>query len=161
MSKMSRDSRATVLAMFFNQFSTGLSDEQSIIQNRDYSPHLRLYSSELEKLKEKASNIQVDPENWDAFVDFLNKFNFVIEPKYKAKKEKGAGNTAISLPTVEKGRELGVAEENLETYVTLMKGMYEIKYEVEKVLGGLRIAISIPVRAKKEDKQEDSTTPNE
>lgn len=154
MKKQSRDSRAIILVQFFTQLQAGLMTEEQVIANRNYAPSVFLYDSEVEKLKEKLEGINLDADKYDEFVEFLNKFEFVQSPKYKRKS--GTGGGGASLPTAEKAKELGVKDEDVPLYVNAMQAMYQLKKEVESVLGGLRIAISIPTRVKKE-KSSDST----
>lgn len=155
MKKQSRDSRAIILVQFFTQLQAGLMTEEQVIANHNFAPSVFLYDSEVEKLKEKTDAVNLDAEQWDNFVAFLDKFDFIQTPKHKRKS--GGGGGGASLPTVEKAQELGIPEADIPTYVNGMKAMYQLKKEVESVLGGKRIAISIPNRKEKEEKVSDST----
>lgn len=150
MAKSSRDTRAEILILWYSQWKAEQSSDEDIKNNQTYGNYF-IFESELEKVKENLEKLPLDPENWDDFVAFLHKFEFVSVPKYKSRGGGSGGST--KLPTVEKAQELGIAEADIPKYVETMKGIYLLKAEAESVMGGKKIAISIPNREPKETKE--------
>lgn len=146
MKKTSRETRLEVLILWFNQLRNGDSTEESIQKNKEYTGYF-LFEKELAKIEEKPEKLPLSEDEWSEFKEFLNKFGFIQVPKYS---RGGGEKKGPQLPTTEKALEIGVAETDVPTYVNAMKNIYLLKAEAEAVMGGRKIAISIPNRTKKE-----------
>lgn len=145
--------RADSIGLWFSQLKQGMASVEVVKQNAEYTGYF-LYDTEVEELLKDPKallSIRVQPEYAEEFKQYLADFNLVRVPKYR----KGAtSGDRVSLSSVKAAEEKGVSPENIEKYVDLMTKMYELKKEVETILNGKKIAISIPDRNKVEKESE-------
>lgn len=143
-----RKVRAENIGFWFNQYKQGVSSEDAIKANISYSGYF-LYQKEKDKIFESDEGLQsvhVQPEDKDAFEQFLTQFELVNVPKYA----RGGGGPRGNLNTVEVAKEKGVSEENIPAYIDAMNELYAAKKKVNDLLDGLTVAVSIPNRKKKD-----------
>lgn len=142
-----RKVRSEIIGFWFNQYKQGVSTADAIQANIDYSGYF-LYQKEKEKLfenPESLAEIHVQPEDAEAFAQFLDEFNLVKTPKYK----RGGGGTQARLNSVEVATKKGVSEDNLQAYVESMTALLDQKKVVDSYLPeGMRVAVSIPNKKK-------------
>lgn len=146
------------ISFWFNQLKNGVSNEESIKANIDYSGYF-LYDKEKEEMLANPEELElfgIAESDVQDFQIYLTKFDLVKTPKHL---QKGDGASRISLNTVESAIEKGVSETDVPAYIEQMNIIYTAKKEAEKFLNGKKIAISVPDRSKGKE-EENVISPN-
>uniref|UniRef100_A0A6H1ZKB1 Uncharacterized protein n=1 Tax=viral metagenome TaxID=1070528 RepID=A0A6H1ZKB1_9ZZZZ len=136
-----RDVRFDALRNYHAMYVAGIHDIDASKRNVEFTGHC-LFKSELEKFQEKHPDVEME-----SFTQFLKETGGFRDKGKRPGTGKGGGKT---LNTVEKAEQIGVAPENIETYVTIINNVYDSIDALRQLVTKGRVSFAIPLIKEKD-----------